>query len=154
MTLVVAFASGLLFAVGLVLSGMTVPARILDFLDVAGAWDPTLMFVMIGAIATFAPLYRLSNRRGRPKLAASFQVPTNRGIDRRLVVGAALFGIGWGLSGFCPGPAVVSAGTLAPQPILFVLAMLAGMLSFRWLERQKGEPLSEHELPSGGQNAH
>ena len=139
MTLVIAFVSGLIFAAGLVLSGMTVPGRVLGFLDVAGAWDPTLVFVMVAAIATFAPLFRLSNRRERPKLAATFQLPPKRRVDGRLLAGAALFGVGWGLSGFCPGPALVSAGTLSLEPILFVLAMIAGMLAFRWYEAR-----SEH----------
>jgi uncharacterized membrane protein YedE/YeeE len=142
MTLVVAFVSGLLFAAGLVLSGMTEPARVFGFLDVAGSWDPTLAFVMVAAIATFAPLFRLSNRRDRPKIAASFQLPPKRSIDGRLITGAVLFGIGWGLSGFCPGPAVVSAGALAPKSILFVLAMLAGMMAFRWFEQHLRGPSS------------
>ena len=134
MTLVVAFVSGLIFAAGLVLSGMTVPGRVLGFLDVAGAWDPTLTFVMAAAIATFAPLFRLSNRRERPKLAATFQLPQQRRIDGRLLGGAALFGVGWGLAGFCPGPSLVSAGTLALEPVVFVLSMIAGMLVFRWYD--------------------
>lgn len=154
MTLVVAFGSGLLFAVGLVLASMTVPGRVLGFLDVAGDWDPTLVFVMVGAIATFAPLYRLTNRRRpRPKFAATFQGPTKRRIDTRLLTGSALFGIGWGLSGFCPGPALVSAGTLAVESALFVLAMLVGMQAFRWVDRQ-GERPSAASAGSGGQNAH
>jgi uncharacterized membrane protein YedE/YeeE len=140
MTLVVAFASGLLFAAGLVLSGMTEPARVLGFLDFTGAWDPTLVFVMVAAIGTFAPLFHLSNRRERPKLAATFQAPRKRRIDGRLIAGALLFGAGWGLSGFCPGPALVSAGSLAPKSILFVLAMLTGMLVFRWFDGRARGP--------------
>jgi len=136
MTLFVAFCSGLLFAIGLAVSGMTEPARILNFLDVAGDWDPSLMFVMLGAVATFAPAYWLTKRRERPKFGATFQVPARRAIDARLLLGAGLFGVGWGLAGFCPGPAVVSAGTLAPRSVAFVLAMLAGMQLLRWVDRE------------------
>ncbi len=150
MTLVVSFASGLLFAVGLVISGMTIPGRVLGFLDVAGDWDPTLVFVMLGAIVTFAPLYRLSNRRTHPKFAATFQLPTKRRIDARLLTGSVLFGIGWGLAGFCPGPALVSAGTLASKSMLFLLAMLAGMQAFRWLD-SRGERDATPSTGSGGQ---
>ncbi|MFT3925815.1 MAG: YeeE/YedE family protein [Myxococcales bacterium] len=133
MTLFIAFFSGLVFAVGLVLSGMTEPARILDFLDFAGHWDPSLAFVILGAVGVFAPLYKLTNRNDRPKFAATFQLPTRRNIDGRLLLGAGLFGVGWGLSGLCPGPAVVSAGSLAVPSIVFVVAMLGGMQIFRVL---------------------
>jgi uncharacterized membrane protein YedE/YeeE len=151
MTLVVAFASGLLFAIGLVLSGMTEPGRIMGFLDVVGVWDPSLLFVMVGAIGVFAPLYRLSLRRPRPMLAATFHVPGRATIDGRLLGGAALFGIGWGLSGFCPGPAVVSAGTLALEPVLFVLAILVGMQAFR-LITSRSDDAPEDTQGSAGQN--
>jgi uncharacterized membrane protein YedE/YeeE len=115
-----AFAVGLVFAAGLVLSGMTQPGKVVGFLDFAGAWDPSLAFVMIGAIGVFAPVYAASRRVRAPLVHAQT-------IDLRLVGGAALFGVGWGLSGYCPGPAIVGLGALAPGAIVLVPAMLVGM---------------------------
>ena len=127
--------SGLIFGAGLALAGMTDPAVVLGFLDVAGAWNPALAFVMGGAvIVTFAG-YRLVRRRGRPVLAASFSWPTATQIDRRLIGVAALFGIGWGLAGYCPGPAVASLGSGAPGVVAFVVAMLFGMVLMRMIAR-------------------
>jgi uncharacterized protein len=122
-----ALASGLLFGLGLALSGMLDPARVRGFLDVAGAWDPSLVFVLGGAVTVSGLGYRLSRRRARPVLATRFDWPANRRIDAPLVAGAALFGIGWGLSGFCPGPAVAALSTGASPVLVFVAAMLAGM---------------------------
>jgi uncharacterized membrane protein YedE/YeeE len=127
--------SGVLFGIGLALSGMTRPAKVLAFLDVAGAWDPSLAFVMLGAIAVFAPLYLLIRRRSRPVLAPDFVVAPTAPIDAKLIAGAVLFGLGWGAVGFCPGPALVSAGTAAPAALVFGACMLAGMLLFRGYER-------------------
>lgn len=124
---VVAFACGVMFALGLGVGGLTQPARVLAFLDVAGDWDPRLALVMLGAIAVYAPAYRLALRRGRPVLAPAFDLPTRRSIEGRLVVGALFFGIGWGLAGLCPGPALTSLGSGEPGAILFVAAMLVGI---------------------------
>lgn len=112
-TVVVAAAAGVVFALGLVLADMTSPARVLAFLDLA-RWDPTLAFVMAGAIAVYAPVARLVRARPAPLLGARFHWPAPAAIDRRLLAGAALFGVGWGLAGYCPGPALVAAGTGAP----------------------------------------
>ncbi len=124
---VVAFACGVIFAFGLGVGGMTQPACVLAFLDVTGDWDPRLAFVMLGAIAVYAPAYRLVTQRGRPLLASSFALPARRKIDGSLVTGAVLFGIGWGLAGLCPGPALTSLGSGEPAAILFVAAMLVGI---------------------------
>lgn len=123
----VAFACGLIFALGLGIGGMTQPSRVLAFLDVAGDWDPRLAFVMFGAIAVYAPASRFVLRRGRPVLAPAFDLPTRRSIDGSLVTGALLFGIGWGLAGLCPGPALTSLASGEPAAVLFVVAMLVGI---------------------------
>jgi len=130
-----AFACGLLFGIGLLLSGMANPAKVLGFLDLAGHWDPSLAFVMAGAIALAAPAFRLARTRQSSLAGVPMRLPTSRRIDRRLVGGALLFGVGWGLAGFCPGPALVVAGSGAPRAWLFVAAMLAGMALFAALER-------------------
>jgi uncharacterized membrane protein YedE/YeeE len=128
--MLVAFVAGLLFAVGLGIAGMTSPAKVLAFLDMfGGSWDPSLMFVMGGAILVYAPVYRLLKDRDAPKFAERFHWPTSNDIDVKLVLGAALFGIGWGLSGLCPGPALVAVVTGAVPLLVFVAAMLAGMLA-------------------------
>jgi uncharacterized membrane protein YedE/YeeE len=129
---VVSFLSGLLFAAGLALSGMTRPSKVLGFLDFTGDWDPSLMFVMGGAIGVHVWFSQRALRsikaRGRPLLADSFHVPAATPIDARLVGGAALFGAGWGLAGYCPGPALVSLAHPMPAGLAFVSAMVAGML--------------------------
>jgi len=123
--------AGVIFGLGLLISGMANPAKVQNFLDLAGAFDPSLIFVMAGAVvATFAG-YRLVLRRPRPVLAERFYLPAAKDIDARLVGGAALFGIGWGLSGFCPGPAITSLALLAKGTLVFVPAMLAGILLAR-----------------------
>ena len=119
--------AGLLFGIGLGLSGMTQPPKVIGFLDVFGVWDPSLMFVMLGAIAVHFGLSRLIRRRERPLLDARFHLPTARDIDRKLVAGSAIFGLGWGLGGFCPGPAIVALGSGATAAIVFVGAMAVGM---------------------------
>ena len=131
----VAFGSGALFGVGLLVSGMTQPAKVIGFLDVFGAWDPSLAFVMLGAIAVHFVAYRLIRRRASPLLAEKWVLPTRRDIDFKLVAGAAVFGLGWGLAGYCPGPAVVSLASGAPGVVVFTAAMLAGMLAASRLER-------------------
>ena len=125
--LLAALASGLIFGLGLALSGMLDPARVRGFLDVAGAWDPSLIFVLGGAVTISGLGYRLCRRRSGPVLETRFDLPIRRRVDAPLVAGAALFGIGWGLSGFCPGPAVAALSTGATPVLVFVAAMLAGM---------------------------
>lgn len=127
---IVAFAAGLIFAIGLGVAGMTDPAKVLGFLDFTGKWDPSLAFVMGGALAVHTVLRRFVLKREKPLCAPSFQLPAAKRIDGRLVAGAALFGIGWGLLGWCPGPALVSAATLDFTVVLFVGAMLVGMKLF------------------------
>jgi uncharacterized protein len=135
----IAFAAGLLFGLGLSLGGMTQPAVVLGFLDIFGAWDPRLVFVMAGAVLTTAVGYRLLLRRPRPLLAERFQWPTLRRIDARLVGGAALFGIGWGIAGYCPGPALASLGAGVPALLVLVACMIAGWwLAARLLPRAGG----------------
>lgn len=121
-----ALVAGLVFGVGLVLGGMTRPAVVLGFLDVFGRWNPQLLFLMASAVATTAIGYRLVLRRRQPLLAARFQLPAARGIDARLVAGGAVFGIGWGLGGYCPGPALASLTGGTPSLLLFVVCMLLG----------------------------
>ena len=129
----VAVLCGLLFGAGLALSDMVNPARVLAFLDVTGAWDPTLAFVMASALVPSALAYAWRRKRDRPLVAPEFNVPDRRRIDAPLVTGAALFGIGWGLVGLCPGPAVAGLVLLGPPAFAFVLAMLAGMAIHRVL---------------------
>ena len=126
-----ALVAGTLLGAGLALSDMMNPARVLAFLDVAGAWDPTLVFVMLGAVAAAASGYLASRRMKQPMFGSRFFIPENRVIERRLVTGSALFGIGWGLVGLCPGPAVAALVFGMWQPWLFFCAMLAGMLLHR-----------------------
>ncbi|TPV95976.1 MAG: YeeE/YedE family protein [Myxococcales bacterium FL481] len=123
----VAFISGVGFAVGLAVGGMLDPHRVLGFLDVLGRWDPTLAFVMAGAWAVNAIAYRVTMRRSLPRFGAAFALPPSRGVDRRLLVGSALFGVGWALSGYCPGPALTNLATGSWTAIGFVVAMAAGM---------------------------
>ena len=120
------FAGGVLFSLGLAMSGMTDPAKVIGFLDVTGAWDPTLLFVMGGAVLVFGIAWRAARRLAAPVLAPGFPTLPDR-IDRRLVAGALLFGAGWGLAGYCPGPALASLGAGATGAALFVGAMVAGM---------------------------
>lgn len=127
MGVIAAAAVGLIFGLGLVISGMADPAKVQNFLDVAGAWDPSLAFVMAGAIAVALPGYWLVRRRTRPLLGGSFAAPATSAIDTRLVAGAAIFGVGWGLAGFCPGPAVASLALGASGTLAFVPAMLIGI---------------------------
>ena len=133
---VFALLSGLLFGFGLLISGMANPAKVLGFLDLAGAWDPSLALVMAGAIAVaFLPMQWVQ-RRGITLRGEQAQLPTSRQIDRRLVIGSLLFGAGWGVAGFCPGPALVAASALIPQALLMVAAMLLGMWLFAQYDRR------------------
>ena len=130
---IAALVSGLVFGLGLAVSGMMNPAKVIGFLDVAGDWDPTLAFVMIGALLVAVPAYRFIPKRPRPVLEEGFDLPKKQAVDRPLVLGSALFGIGWGLVGFCPGPAVAALGTGLAPVLAFVAAMLAGMVLHAWL---------------------
>ena len=131
--ILVAGAAGLLFGAGLALSGMVNPEIVLGFLDVAGAWNPALLFVMAGAVPVTFVGYRLAFGRGRPWLAAGFDLPGARAIDWPLLLGAALFGAGWGLAGYCPGPALASLPSLHPGTLVFFAAMVCGL----WLVRAR-----------------
>lgn len=124
---------GTLFGLGLTISGMVNPAKIIGFLDFAGNWDPTLAFVMGGALLVAIPAFRLIFKRQHPVLAEDFEVPTKKEVDARLLGGAALFGIGWGLGGFCPGPAVTALVSGLVPVFAFVAAMVAGMAVYKWI---------------------
>jgi uncharacterized membrane protein YedE/YeeE len=124
---VVALLIGLLFGAGLLLSGMTQPVKVLGFLDWLGAWDPSLLFVMGGAVVVYAIAYRVIVRRPRPLLADAFVLPSGSTIDAKLIGGAALFGLGWGLGGYCPGPSIVSLASGALDAFVLVIATVAGM---------------------------
>ncbi|HWH83705.1 MAG TPA: YeeE/YedE family protein [Burkholderiaceae bacterium] len=137
MTIVTALLTGLLFGIGLIVAGMTDPAKILGFLDLAGPWDPSLALVMAAAIAVGLVAFRLAGRRALSLLGAPMRLPAPRRVDRRLLLGGALFGVGWGVAGFCPGPALVALGMGQPKAVVFVLAMLLGMALFEWLEARR-----------------
>ena len=126
-----AFAAGLVFGLGLILSGMSDPGKVKGFLDLAGAWDPSLAFVMAGAILVGLFAFAFARRRAKTFFGASLSLPERREIDARLIGGSVIFGIGWGLGGFCPGPALVAFGAGYDKAFVFVLAMLAGMLVHR-----------------------
>lgn len=121
------FLTGLLFGLGLILAGMTDPGKVQGFLDLAGDWDPSLAFVMGGAIALSAVAFALARRQASAFLGDAMQLPSSRDIDRRLVLGSLVFGVGWGLAGFCPGPALVALGAGHWEALVFTLAMLVGM---------------------------
>ncbi|MEC8376695.1 MAG: YeeE/YedE family protein [Pseudomonadota bacterium] len=129
--------SGLLFGFGLIVSGMSNPARVLNFLDFSANWDATLAFVMGGAIAIAAPGIFWVRKRNKPLFADSFDIPTSKVIDSKLITGSAMFGIGWGISGFCPGPAVVAIASLQSDVLLFVGAMVMGMLAQHFVTAKK-----------------
>jgi hypothetical protein len=133
-SLLASFLSGCIFAIGLGLSGMTQPAKVTAFLDFTGNWDPSLMFVMGGAVMVHAVLYRLIRRRATPLFFSVFATPTRRDIDLRLLGGAALFGVGWGLGGYCPGPALTSLVSGRMPVIIFVASMLGGMILYNVIE--------------------
>ena len=128
----IALITGLIFGLGLIISGMANPAKVQNFLDLFGTWDPSLAFVMGGAIAVTMPGYWLVRQRQKPFLGDSFDLPNRTDFDLRLIGGAAIFGIGWGLGGFCPGPALTALPIAAPGTLIFVPAMLAGMWAARF----------------------
>ena len=135
MRIFTALLAGLIFGLGLIMSGMANPAKVLGFLDLAGAWDPSLMFVMGGAIGVAFFAFATAARRKSTFAGEPINLPAARRIDRPLVIGSLLFGIGWGVAGFCPGPALVGVGMLQAKALLFVLAMLAGMGLHAWIGR-------------------
>ncbi len=136
-TILFAFASGLIFGLGLILAGMANPAKVLGFLDVAGTWDPSLAFVMAGAIMIGFVAFLVAKKRTQSFLGLPMQMPTNQLIDKRLVLGSALFGIGWGLVGICPGPGIVLLGVGEIKGLVFVSALLLGVLIFRLIDRSR-----------------
>jgi uncharacterized protein len=140
------FLVGLLFGTGLILSGMTDPGKVLGFLDLAGSWDPSLALVMGGAILVAIFAFAVARKRTTSFLGGTMHLPTARDIDKRLLIGGLVFGAGWGLAGFCPGPAIVSLGAGQPKAAAFVLAMLAGMLVYELVDRRP--------QPSTPQGAH
>lgn len=129
-----ALLAGALFGAGLVISGMVMPSKVIGFLDVTGAWDPSLALVMGGALLVHSLAYVLIVRRGKPLFAEKLALPTRRDLDLKLIAGAALFGVGWGLAGLCPGPGLVAVATAATDAWLFVAAMIAGMAIVSRLE--------------------
>jgi hypothetical protein len=131
------FCCGLVFGIGLLISGMTEPQKVLGFLDILGAWDATLAFVMAGAVAVASIGFALTRRRNAPLLAPSFGWPSRNDIDTPLLAGSALFGIGWGLVGICPGPALVNLAGLSIPIVVFVIAMVLGMLGYELRQRQR-----------------
>lgn len=140
MQLVIALISGLIFGLGLILAGMTNPAKVLGFLDLAGSWDPSLAFVMGGALLVGSFAFPYALKRPTAFLGDAFRVPKATHIDRRLVLGGLTFGVGWGLAGYCPGPALASLWQGGTKPLLFFAAMLAGMALFEILERMSSTP--------------
>jgi len=132
---IVAFIGGLLFAAGLALSGMTMPSKVVAFLDVTGTWDPSLAFVMVSALSVYAIVFRIATKRPAPVLGGRFGLPTRSDLDARLITGATLFGIGWGLGGVCPGPGVVATVSGSIPIITMVAGMFAGMYLFALFEQ-------------------
>lgn len=130
------FLAGFIFAIGLGVSGMTSPAKVIAFLNLAGDWDPSLAFVMGGAIVVHGVLFRLITRRSAPLFARRFYIPTRRDLTPRLVIGSTMFGFGWAVGGYCPGPSVVSVVSLTPSALVFVAAMITGMYGFGLVETQ------------------
>lgn len=139
MSIVFALLSGLLFGLGLIVSGMSDPAKVLGFLDLAGKWDPSLAFVMGGAILVGSLVFPFATKRKKSILGSPMRLPPATNIDGRLVVGGLTFGVGWGLAGYCPGPALASLVQGGAKPWVFVIAMLGGMALFEVIERSKGK---------------
>lgn len=135
MTIITALLSGLIFGSGLILAGMANPQKVLAFLDIAGAWDPSLAFVMGGAVAVASLAFALARRRNRSYLGLTINLPTSRVVDKRLVLGSFAFGIGWGMAGICPGPALVLLGSGHAKAVVFAGSMLLGMGIFEALEK-------------------
>jgi uncharacterized membrane protein YedE/YeeE len=137
--IVSALGAGLVFGIGLIFAGITDPSKVIGFLDVAGQWDPSLAFVMGGAIFVGLFAFRKAKRRDTSLLGEIMRIPTSQVITKPLVIGSVLFGAGWGLGGFCPGPGITALGTGNPKAAIFVIGMVAGMLIFEWLTRPRAE---------------
>ena len=137
MLVIASLLAGLVFGLGLIVSGMANPAKVLGFLNLAGPWDPSLALVMVGAIAVGLVAFHVARKRTTSLLGAAMELPISRQIDRRLVLGSVLFGVGWGIVGFCPGPAIVALGMGEVKAVVFVVAMLFGMGIFELFERRK-----------------
>lgn len=150
MNILFAFASGLIFGIGLIIGGMANPAKVLGFLDLAGTWDPSLALVMGGGIAIGLIAFTIAKRRTSSLLGLPMQMPSARHFDRSLIGGSAFFGIGWGLAGICPGPGLVLLGAGTAKGLIFVAAMLAGMAVFEFIERLKAH---RHPRPAVMGNA-
>lgn len=136
MGIVTSLLAGIVFGAGLIISGMVLPAKVLGFLDITGAWDPSLGLVMVGAVLVGTGAFAAAGRRPRSLLGFEMKLPTARHIDHRLIAGSLLFGAGWGIAGLCPGPAIVNLGTGQTKAIVFFLALLAGMAIFEFVERR------------------
>lgn len=134
------FIVGLIFGIGLILAGMTNPAKVIGFLDITGTWDPSLAFVMGGGILVAIIAFRFAKKRTVNFLGGAMRMPTSDMIDKRLVIGSLLFGAGWGMAGFCPGPALTSMGAGNPKAVIFVIAMIAGMALFELADRFWHQP--------------
>lgn len=128
--------AGLIFGIGLVIAGMTQPHKVVGFLDLFGNWDPALIFVMGGAVTLHLVTYRLVRRRATPIFVKKWQVPSKTELTKSLVIGAVMFGAGWGLAGFCPGPAITSLASFDASVFVFVVSMLAGMILFKWIDKK------------------
>jgi len=137
MTVFASLLAGLVFGLGLIVSGMADPAKVLGFLDLSGAWDPSLALVMAGAVAVAGLAFAVAKKRRVSFLGAAMRLPSSRDIDRRLVIGSVVFGLGWGVAGFCPGPGLVALGMGEIKALVFVVAMLVGMGAFELLEQRK-----------------
>lgn len=159
---IVALGAGLLFGVGLAVSGMTLPSKVVGFFDFFGNWDPSLAFVMLGAIAFYMPAYRFVVRRASPLYAKGFFLPGKGKIDGRLLFGSALFGVGWGMGGFCPGPAMVSAGSFGTNALVFGAGLLGGMVLFHhgdnalaaWKKRREAARVTARPAASEAEPQH
>ncbi len=137
MQILTSLITGLIFGVGLIVSGMADPAKVLGFLDLTGLWDPSLALVMAGAIGVGAVAFAIAGRRTTSLIGLDMKLPTSRELDRRLMAGSGLFGIGWGIAGFCPGPGLVALGMGETRALIFVAAMIAGMGLFELIERRR-----------------
>jgi uncharacterized membrane protein YedE/YeeE len=135
--IIISFLAGLIFGIGLIISGMADPAKVLAFLDVTGLWNPSLIFVMAGAIGLGFFAFLCAKSRRTTVLGTEMKLPSVTRIDRRLIIGAVLFGIGWGIAGFCPGPALVGLGMGLPKALIFVVAMLGGMALYELFDRPR-----------------
>ncbi len=147
MDILSSFIVGLIFGIGLILAGMTDPSKVIGFLDVAGLWDPSLAFVMAGAILVGVVAFRFARKRSAAFFGGTMRLPSRDDIDRRLVLGSLAFGVGWGMAGFCPGPALTALGTGNGKAVIFVLAMIAGMALFELADKLLHAARRERVLP-------